>query len=129
MNRVFKTSIWHRYGSGLVVIICCINIYSFEPTLSKIGWTINAIFWAWMLFRSVGKKIYIRIKDDNITINEGRKSYTFPITEIEFIKMNYHPFGNSYFQLNDGRKISFLPRTLSDKEADSLREICADIRG
>ena len=71
----------------------------------------------------------MQIEDETMTVNVGRKSDNFPVSEIDHIKMNYHPIGHSYFQLKDGRKISFNPRSLSDKDADSLKEVCPDVRG
>lgn len=129
MNRIFKTSWSYRYGYAFAVIISLFNIYIIDHSASKILWAFNAIAWTIMLFRYAQNQVYISIREGLLTINEGRKTNRFPIEEIEYIKMNYHPFGHSYFQLKDGRKISFNPRVLPEKEADSLKEICEDIRG
>lgn len=129
MNHIFKTSWLHRYGYLFAVIFSLLSVYTIEDMSSKILWAFNSIIWTVMLFRYAHHRIYIQVKEGILTINEGRKSKRFPIDQIEYIKMNYHPFGHSYFQLKDGRKISFDPRALSDKEADRLNEVCPDVRG
>jgi hypothetical protein len=116
------------FGANLRMLVKHSNLSFVTQSIVILLGGVAIVFWFIQLLRNLIRREYIVYDEEKVTINESFRRWTFKRSEVDYISLNYAPFSQSYFKLNNGLKRKFNAWNLDKYDTDKLHIICNKVK-
>jgi hypothetical protein len=125
---VLKKTIVSNLPEALMAVAMGFYLWNaIEPLITFLG-VLGVAIWSLRLLGNIIKSDYIILHGEQVAIQDNFRKWTFNQSDIECVSLNYSPFSQSYFKLNNGLKRHFKPWKLSKVDTEKFNLICNKIK-